>query len=215
MYVLKVAVVLEHFVVAGGYMDELRHEQGFYIDQIVAYANLQIKEEDAGRVRCATTKSLDRVFKFIAVKESIPVTKVYPAIRYIGYNSRYHNMKTNLLDPLYSLGDAVSKCINTADVDMIDFATEDSVIFENTVTSLYRMKKDAISITMKDADQYGIKVADVNMYNVLEGLDVLMSNEPDYILLRDKPLFEYPMATFDSIKRLIMFKTIGLNALLK
>ena len=166
--------------------------------------------EDASRARCGTFKSLNNICKFIAAKEDIPESKVYPALRMIGYNIRYHNMKGGDLDPLHKIGDVVKECILTADTAMIEFATTDSM-FDNITSAQYRMRKDVIAIAMKDAEHSGIKVSELNMYNVLEGINTLVLNEPDYILLRDERIFRTPLELFGDIKNKLQWKYDGLK----
>ena len=196
-------------------MDEFRHPQGFYIDQMKAYATTKIKEEDAGRVNCASFSSLNNVCKFIAMNDDIPVTKVYPSLRYIGYNNRYHDMMNGAPDMLYEMGDSVKQCVFTLNPYLIDFATEDINLFGNTTKSVYRIKADAIAVSMKDAERCGIKVSELNMYNVLEGLNVVMSNEPDYMLYLEDRIFKKTLAMFDEVKHNIHSKTEWMKAGIK
>jgi hypothetical protein len=193
--------------------DKVKHPQGFYIDQIVDYAHTSIPEDEASSIRCATFKSLNNTCKFIAAKEDIPESKVYPALRMIGYNIRYHNMKCDKSDNLYNLGNMVKQCILTVSPSMIEFATGNT-IFKDVSSVQYRMRKDVIAISMKDAEQYGIKVSELNLYNVLEGINTLVSNEPDYILLRDKRLFKSVLEYFGDIKSMIDYKYGGIHAAL-
>jgi len=88
-------------------------------------------------------------------------------------------------------------------------------MFGDTASAQYRIRKDAIAVAMKDADHCGIKVAELNMFNVLDGLDVLLSKEPEYILLRDKRIFVSPMERYDDIKNKLRFKIGGLTSILQ
>lgn len=196
-------------------MNELHHQQGFYIDQIQAYAKMQFPSDETGSVRCATFKDFEYVCKFISANESIPLARVYPALRYIGYNNRYHDMKCDNPDPLYEMGDLVKQCLLTSHRNTMDLATEDHHLFGNTTVSIYRIKSDAITVAMKDANACGVRVGELNMYNALEGLDVLMSNEPDYITMRDTSIFEDTLSTYIKIKETLRWKlgilSAGLN----
>jgi len=194
-------------------MNDLNYPQGFYIDKIAEYAKTVIDEADAGRMRCGTTKSLTRMCKFIAVSENVPVTKVYPALRWIGYNSRYHDMKNDEADLLYGLGDRVRRCTLTTRVNVIDVATDNVNLFGNTTLSQYRVQKDVLAIAEKDADHAGIRLRDLNLYNALEGLEVLVSKEPEYILLRDTDLVQLPLKEFLNIKDMVQLKTKMLSTI--
>lgn len=195
-------------------MTELDHPQGHYIDQIIAYANLVIPEAETSSMRCASTRIFDHVCKFIAANENVPVSRVYPALRYIGYNYRYHTMKNDSPDPLYEMGETVKRCILSGNIDIMDFAVHDDVLFVDTKSSMYRVKKSVSAVAIKDAGEYGVRVSQLNLYNALTGLDVVVSNEPDYILLREMQIFIDPLKSFDKIKRMINLKTIGLKTML-
>lgn len=194
-------------------MDELHYPQGHYLDQIHAYTEAKITNEDAGSMRFGTFRKLDHVCKFIAANESIQVSRLYPALRWIGYNNRYHDMKNNNLDGLDVLAENVKKCMLTIDSNLIDCAS--TYIFQSTGTEVFRVEKKTVAITTKDAKRYGIRVSDLNLYNVLEGVDVLLNNEPDYIVLRDKHIFEAIVGVYNEMQTAIRFKNIGLDAILK
>lgn len=193
---------------------DVHHPQGYYIDQIVDYAHTSIPEDEANRVRCGTFTSLKYICKFIAVKEDIPESKVYPALRYIGWNIRYHNMKCGKPDILTELGKHVKECMNTGHMSLVAFVMNDSNIFSDTSSALYRMRKDTIAITMKDAEYCSLKVSEMNLYNVLEGIDTLILNEPDYILMRDKRIVRAPMDIFHDAKDMLRWKCAGLEGIL-
>lgn len=194
-------------------LTEIQYPQGSYTQQIIDYARTSIPEDEASRVRCATFRSLDNVCKFIAAKEDVPESKVYPALRYIGYNVRYHDMKCGKADNLYNLGDVVKQCVLTMHVPLIEFAT-DTNIFKDTRSVTYRMQKAVIAITMKDAEQYGIKVSELNLYNVLTGINTLVFNEADYILLRDERIFKMALTYFADVKSIIDYRFGGMKVAL-
>jgi len=122
-------------------------------------------------------------------------------------------MKTDNPDGLDVLAENVKKCMLTIDSNLIDCAA--SYIFQSTSTEVYRVEKKTVAITTKDANRYGIRVSDLNLYNVLEGVNVLLANEPDYIVLRDKQIFESVIGVYGEIQSMIRFKNIGLDAILK
>lgn len=189
------------------------HPQGFYIDQIVEYARTSIREDDAGHARCSTFRTLRYLCKFIAANESIPESKVYPALRYIGYNIRYHRMKNGNLDPLHEIGAVARDCVLTRNMALIDLASSQR-LFLDTNSTTYRMNKAAIAIAVKDADISGINLSELNLYNVLEGVNTIIENEPDYILLRDDKIVRDPLDVFKETKDLLKFKLVGMKSML-
>lgn len=176
------------------------------VEQIKTYAGTKIVEDDAGRVNCASFKSLNHVCKFIAANEDVPVTKVYPSLRMIGYNIRYNDMKNNNPDMLYEMGGLVKRCVLTSNPNAIDFATNDDNLFGRTLKSVYRIREDVIAVAMKDAESAGIQVSELNMFNVLEGVDALTSMDADYALMRDNMIFRKTLLAFDEIKQSIRWK---------
>lgn len=208
-----VSTQVSYFLWMCDHMDELHYPQGHYLDQIHAYATAQLANEDAGSMRFGTFRKLDHVCKFIAVNEDVQTSKLYPALRWIGYNNRYHDMKNSNPDGLDVLADNVKKCMLTIDSNLIDCAS--SYIFQSTSTEVFRVEKKVVAVTTKDAKRYGIRVSDLNMYNVLEGVNVLLNNEPDYIVLRDKQIFDVVINVYNEMQDMIRYKNIGLEAILK
>ena len=113
------------------------------------------------------------------------------------------------------MSDLVKQCLLTTHRNTMDLATEDQRLFGDTAVSVYRIKSDAIVIAMKDANACGVRVSELNMYNALEGLDVLVANEPDYIIMRDNSIFEDTLGAFVKIKETLRWKlgilSAGLN----
>lgn len=190
-----------------------RYPTGHYIDQIVGYAHTSIPEDESGRVRCNTFRMLNHLCKFIAANEDIPESKVYPALRFIGYNVRYHRMKSNDPDPLQEIGKVVKECVLTRDVALMGML-ENSRIFQDTISTVYRMPSDAIAVAMKDAEHSSVQLADLNLYNVLEGVSTLLDNEPDYVLLRDDRMFAASMDVLMDAKNMLQHRCVGLKAIL-
>lgn len=143
-----------------------------------------------------------------------PESKVYPALRLIGYNIRYHNLKCNNPDPLYDIGKLVRECVLTAKVPLIEHATKATDIFVGVNTRKYRISENDISISMMDANYAGIKVSELNMYNVFEGINTLILNEPYYNNVRNDRLVSEPMILFDDIKVKLVIRYNELKATL-
>ena len=89
-----------------------------------------------------------------------------------------------------------------------------NIAFDGVKSVNFRIHSDAIAIAAKDAQASGVKVSELNLYNTLEGLKLLVDNEPDYILMRDEPMFTKPLDDFVSMKKSIRYKWLGIKAIL-
>jgi len=191
-----------------------RDAQGDLINEIKAYSNNKVLEDDAGRVRFATFRSLDKVCAFISMNEDIPKSQIYPALRLIGYNDRYRNYKAGNPDLLVQMGKLVRLCILTANHHVMNRVIDDNDIFETDKTIVFRVAKPSIAVAAKNADKYGIRVSELNLFNVLRGFELLMSNEPNYILLADSKIFRRTHELFFDLKESIAWKSSMMEAML-
>jgi len=65
------------------------------LDRLHSYVYAPIKDEDSGRTQCRYNKYVDKLCNYVAAKESLKYTKVYPAIVSIGYGVWQHNKNGN------------------------------------------------------------------------------------------------------------------------
>lgn len=197
-----------------GDRQQYREPIGGYIEQIHAYANTRISAEESRTVRCATFNELDFVCDGIAAMEEINPTRMYPALRLIGYNHRYHNMKCGDPDPLFEMANIVKSCRVLFKSNITRYANTNDVAFGETRTAVFRMHSDAIAVTDKDARYCGIRVSQLNMFNVLDGINVLIENEPDYTLLKDNEMFNQIVSRYTEIKQALRWKVESLKHVL-
>lgn len=191
-----------------------RYPQNHYIGQIIEYAKTKIPAEESSIVGIKTFKSLNQVVKYIATKEGIRETKVYPALRMLGYNKRYSDMKRGNPDGIYAMSDLVNIAVMSLNPSLMDEAMNYRTLFDDMRTKNFRIHKSAIEVASKDADESGIEINSLNLYNVLTGLELLVNEEPDYIRVRDERIFAAPMVIFGDAKDTIRHKQIGLEAIL-
>lgn len=170
------------------------------IDQIKDYAYLKIKEDDAGRVRCSTFDDFDIVCRYIATKEHIQHSRVYPALRLIGYNHLYHTSKLGDPDILEDRFNLVSRGIITLNRNMVSTVANDLAMFNKTNKTTYRIEKKYIAISLKDSARYGVSTADLNLYHALYGVKILTETDPDYILLRENEFFVVASVMLDRVE---------------
>ena len=192
-----------------------QHEQGHYIETINTFARARLKDDDATYAKCMTLKSVDRVCHYIAKQEGgLLPTKVYMALGSIGYGKRYHNMKIGNPDELHKIKECVSDCIDTCDIDIID-EVNDSMLFRHSKSKTFRVNKERAAENAKEAIACGVNQSELTLYNVLTGIEALLSEEQHYIERRDKRLFRIPMDEFISARRKIGFKVKNLRNILE
>lgn len=196
--------------ILGMQTNHTKYRQRHFVDQIVEYAHTKISNEDASNVRCGTFESFNIACKYIAAREDVPEFKVYPALRLIGYNIRYHNLKIGTSDVLYCGGSIVRDCKLTGNVSMIKASSMERA-FTGISSMVCRMRTDAVAIAMKDAEYCGVKVSEMNLYNALEGLNTISTNESAYIAMRDTRILRDPLDIFSDIKMSLRCRYDGLK----
>ena len=167
---------------------------GLIIDQIKSYANTSIKEEESMSVRCSTFNDFDVVCMFIAANENIASSRIYPALRLIGYNDRYHQFKLTGSDLIEDRSSLIQRSILSMNDGIINIVADHKDIFRETTKKVHRINRNAVAIANKTSDRCRIRVSDLNLYHALCGLRMLVDIEPDYILLQDKERFVASMA---------------------
>lgn len=184
-----------------------RDPDGTVLDDIIWYARNELPVEDSMIARCATFDSLDYICSIIAAREKIKRTKVYPALRMVGYNWRYHDMTNDNPDALYGMCERVQTCLISGDPGIVPIVTQSKGLFTSTRTVQYRVSREAMGIAGKDADDAGISLSELNLFNVLEGLTRLCENTSTYREFRDNNLlFDETLTTFSFIKRRLTAK---------
>ena len=190
--------------------------QGYYIEQIKEYAHTPISADDSSIVSFATFDEFEYVCNVIAAREKIVRrARIAPALRVIGYNNRYHNMKTGNPDALYEMGDLVQECLSMGDGGVIPIASNSNGLFNGVHAHEYRINKNAIAIAQNDAHHAGVKVSELNLYNALEGLEVLVSNESMYMDAKNELYFDETLTKFSFIKRHLQARQSALLRLLR
>jgi len=199
---------------SGNYQAPAREEQGSLIERIKAIARNPIDEENTRTTRCMVLKSVDRVCYKIAMNEGgISKTKVYIALMEIGYNARYHDLQQDNPDELHSMEEVLEDCTKTCDVDIIDMVMG-YTLFKDARSISYRLDKSKMGEAEKEAMKCGISRSELNLFNVLAGLERVLSEEPYYIERRDERLFMAPMDEFLSAKRKLGFRLVSLRGIL-
>lgn len=183
------------------HIDQIRYGQGHYVESMKEYARTSVSEEDAGRMRCSTFEEFEYVCHTISTRMEIKYTKIYPALRMLGYNWRYHDMKSGNPDVLYELGAIVKKCKMENRPGILPFVTTSDGLFPAGKSIMYRLAKTSIEQASDLAEECGVKLSELNLFDALQGLEVLVTNEPDYILMKDDLYFDEVTTRFAFTKR--------------
>lgn len=185
--------------------DDFEHlAVGEYIEQMKESAITKIANADAASMKCATFNDFKFVCNFIGVQENIVRDRVYPALRLIGYNKCYHKYKTDGSDIFSDIHTLTSRCATSFDKDAMWFASRGHSFFIETTMKVFRVHKQVATIATKRANECSIRTVDLNLYHALYGLKVLMENEPEYILLRDKNIFASSMIMLDNANKSLL-----------
>jgi len=165
--------------------------QGFYIDQMKDHALIKISRDEAATMRCASFKGFDYVCKYITRTEGIRKDRVYPALRMIGYNQCYHNMKINLGDVFTNIIKLIKSSEAILDYDvMMRTDVKRTFINTDTYTKVYKVNDQVKAIALETADNAEIRTSDLNLYHAMHGLKVLVENEPDFISKKDNEIIQ-------------------------
>lgn len=171
-----------------------RDAQGTAIERMKAHADVVIAKDDATTMNCGIFTELLYVCNYIRAAENIKEKRVYPAMCSLGRDRCYHEMKVNGGDAFTDLADMIK--IGRMSIDntsMMDDALGGIAIFKDVKTMKFRTSQQSLAIAVENAGEYGVKTSDLNLYHTLMGLKYIVNNEPDYILLADKPVIKYTL----------------------
>lgn len=163
---------------------------GYFTNQMRDHANIEIANEDAATLNCATFTDFDSLCGLISVIENIRFDRVYPALRYIGYNRCYNALKANEGDVFSEIKECLQRCMVSRDLDKMRAAQEKTTIFVDVRTRKYRVSKQTSVIAVKQAESGGINTSHLNLYHALHGVKVLVEYEAEYFSMRDDAVVE-------------------------
>lgn len=167
----------------------VRDPQGSYIDRMKGYAEEEIPNDEATTMNCATYTHLKSILNLISEVSDIREDRVYPALRTLGYNKCYHEMKLARGEDVFSdIGRFVSVCRASGDTSKMLVGQKKIELFVDVKTKKYRVTKSVHEVAIKQAKQGGVNTSHLNLYHVLHGLTVLIENEPTYSLMIEYPV---------------------------
>lgn len=170
--------------------DPSKKPQGHYLNQMKAYANLEIANEDAATMKGASFRAFDFVCKHITRTQGIRKDKVFPGLRLLGYNRCYNAKKSNLGEDIFS---ELRRLVYDDGV-LLNYATmlrtevTRSFIDVTMTRKNYRVEAKTQKIALDTADETNIRTAELNLYHALHGLKVLTEEEPAFIMLKDNEI---------------------------
>jgi|LGVF01.2.fsa_nt_gb hypothetical protein len=163
---------------------------GYFTNQMRDHANIEIANEDAATMNCATFTDFNSLCGIISVIENIRHDRVYPALRYIGYNRCYNAFKANEGDVFSEIEGYIRQCKISRDLDKMRAAQQQVSFFVDVRTRKYRVNKQTSVIVVKQAESSGINTSHLNLYHALHGVKVLVEYEAEYFSMRDEPVIE-------------------------
>ena len=182
------------------------------IDQMKDYTRTKIRRDESATMNCGTHKHISILCKHISAHDGIKYTRLYPALRMIGFNHRYHEYKLGRSDVLYDISTIVNKCYMSTNPYIIDYISNDVLTFGKMQTTKYRFLDTDIGIATTESYNCGIKVSELNFYNVLAGINVLISNESYYRDIVDTPIVRPLVKSFRDINEMLQDRLSSLNA---
>lgn len=194
--------------------NRFRDPQGSQIAFIKQYATTKIKESDAERMKCSMIPEITHLCRAISDRENdISQSKIYAAFVVGGMNIRYHNMKDDNQDVIYDLIDDVHLCISSYDQELMEFTSHNDTLFDGSQSNVVRFENTTAGRSKKSA-KCGIRLADVNLYNALAGVERFNEENPSYLPINGKWIIDDCLKVFARAKRKLTFRDMGLRCIL-
>ena len=162
-----------------------RDAQGATLDKIKAYGKMVIPEDEAKRMNCATFTDLELLFPDIKEETNIRVDRVYPALRKVGYDTRWNDKCKEHGDIFTDLNELVKRCETSKDRDLKLMVKRRAPLFVDVRSIKVRVPSQIEGIAVDDADNAGLSMSHLNLYLVLRGVKTLVENEPTWIERQD------------------------------
>lgn len=191
-----------------------RDPQGTQIAFIKQYAATKIKEADAERMKCSMIPELMHLCRAISDRENdMSQSKIYAALVVSGINIRYHDMKADNQDVIYDIIDNVHLCISSYDRGLMEFTSHDDTLFDGATSKAVRFES-AIAGRAKKSVKCGVRLADVNLYNALAGVERFNEENPDYLPDNGRWIIDDCLSVLARAKQKLVYKDMGLQGIL-
>lgn len=171
-----------------------REAQGDAIERLQKYAGEEIEEEKATTMNCAVFTEILDVCGFIGETHLIKEHRVYPGLRKIGEDRCHHEYRRNNNRDVFT---ETAKLLRTGrkslNASKRAAARVSVPIFNDVHTKKFRVHSDTLGRSVDKATDCSIQTSHLNLYYTLTGLKYICENAPDYIEVRDEPLFDVPL----------------------
>ena len=189
-----------------------RKSPTFCVDALKAYANTERKRDESGTVNCATFRMFNRACGVIATESKIRKTLVYPGLRELGRRQRYADMKAGNPDVLWQLHELVEPSMQAFPA-IREYAENGGSLFPERRTVTYRINLNAIEEAKKTSEGMGVEMSELNLFDALSGLELLVQTDPLYDQLKDDPDIKWSIRRLEEIRENMMGKISVLERL--
>lgn len=188
---------------------------GTQIEFIRRYADTKIKEKDAERMKCSVIPELSHLCRVISDRENDrSQSKIYAAFVVAGVNIRYSDMKNENQDVIYDIGEHIHCCVSSYDRELMEFTSHNDVLFEGARSDTVRFESSIAGRTRKESAKCSIRLADMNLYNALAGVERFSTDDPDYIPPNGGWIVDDCLSVFARAKRKLKFRDMGLQCII-
>ena len=176
-------------------MSDYQEFQGEAIERLQKYAGKEISREDFTTMNCAIFTEITEVCHFISEVNCIVSTdRVYTGLCKVGRDKCYSAYKHNSnRDVFTDIAKHISTGRKSLNASKRAAARTNIHIFNDVSTKKFGVHDDDAGLVHRIAGAWRVQTSHLNLYHALTGLKYIMENEPDYILLRDEPLFDVPL----------------------
>lgn len=177
--------------------------------RIIDYIRTSLPTIATKGVSCGTSTHIDDLCLYISTHNNITYSKVYPALRRIGYNSIYNNDGVNV-NLLYELSDLVNRSNLALNTSVLYTNILNSVISDVSIFTCVIDHQEYNDI-IKYVNNYNIRISNLNMYHVMLGIRELVGNGSEYNRLKDSKLYKDVLSHLNNFETVIQNKMFDIR----
>ena len=170
-------------------------EVGGVLDKIRSYVYSPIPEDSAARVHCRFPEHVDILCDYIASKEDLRYTRIYPAIVVIGYGVRMHNLKEEGRDIISDISDILKSLRLSrirSDRLFVKGVNNVTIRFQGDRHN-FRFESELVAQVSDTAKLCGALSSDLYLYYFLIGIKELVEREDSLSEMADFEEFKQSM----------------------
>ena len=201
-------------VVIGGDEDLWIVGTGGVLDRLHQYVYAHILEEDSARAWCRRSDNVNIICDYIAVREKLRYTRIYPSIVRIGHGMRLYSIKEE--------DDLISEVSNRLDELRSSDKREDRAIamrignvkirFDGDRYK-YRFEKTLVAQISECAKKCGANTSDLYLYYFLIGIKELVESEESLYQIAGFKEYKRSMDDLDDINEGLEISNVLINPL--